>query len=142
MATTYMIKDLPLWFWPKVDVRGQNECWPWLGPKHPQGYGQLWDSERDRSLWAHRVSVVLSGRVIPSDKVVDHLCRNEGCVNPRHLDIVTQRENVLRGQAPNILRHLDNICMRGHILPNGTYAGGQRKHCSVCRAQRRKKATQ
>lgn len=54
---------------------------------------------------AHRYSyTVLHGRKIPEGKIIDHLCRNRACVNPDHMEPVTNRENVIRGDSPRLTR--------------------------------------
>lgn len=49
---------------------------------------------------AHRVSYEMFVGPIPDGMQIDHLCRNRGCVNPKHLEAVSQRENVIRGEGP------------------------------------------
>lgn len=82
-------------FWPKVERRGPAECWPWIGARNELGYGMFWhDNRTDR---AHRVSLMLAGIEVPNrwttGLVVDHICKNRGCVNPAHLRIVPHRDN-------------------------------------------------
>lgn len=92
----------PVWerFWKKVDRRGPDECWPWIGALNDSGYGAIWDGTR--LVYAHRLSWMLHGGTIPDKFQVDHLCRNRACVNPAHLDIVTHIDNVYRGWAARV----------------------------------------
>lgn len=88
-------------FWPKVDVRSEDECWPWLARVEPGGYGRLSVGGRaGRMEGAHRVSILLATGSLPAPGMhTDHLCRNTICVNPKHLEVVTPSVNGLRGLA-------------------------------------------
>jgi hypothetical protein len=94
--------DLPTRFWAKVDKDGPipercpdlGPCWIWTGAVVSR-YGQISTGGRQNAQ-AHRVSFELSGRTIPDGLVLDHLCGVTICVNPDHLDPVTQAENVRR----------------------------------------------
>lgn len=71
-----------------------DDCWEWTGAKTPQGYGTHCLNYK---YWrAHRLAYVLLVGDIPEGLVLDHLCGNKGCVNPKHLEPVTQGENVRR----------------------------------------------
>jgi hypothetical protein len=80
-------------FWDKVDVRGPEDCWPWLAAVSPNGYGRV--KADQRSAYAHRVAVSLTTGV-PLDELgeLDHRCENRRCVNPAHLDEVTHAQNM------------------------------------------------
>lgn len=81
-------------FWSRV--RPTGFCWEWLGHRDRNGYGCF--SQTRALRWrAHRLSYQLLVGPIPNGLVIDHLCRNTGCVNPDHLEPVTQLENVRRG---------------------------------------------
>lgn len=93
-------------YWSKVDKRGPDECWPWTGSyalsRNGARYGQLSVGGRAnrRNVYAHIRALELAGALIPQGHVVDHLCRFTLCVNPAHLEPVTQRENIRRGESP------------------------------------------
>jgi hypothetical protein len=70
-------------------------CWLWLGFVKQNGYGRHYANSGD--VYAHRFSYELHRGAIPDGLHIDHLCRVRCCVNPYHLEAVTQGENTLRG---------------------------------------------
>jgi hypothetical protein len=85
-------------------VQKTDSCWVWIGARHSQGYGQLFTANtvngNPRPEKAHRVAYELLIGPIPDGLQIDHLCRNKVCVNPAHLEAVTQKENLARRQRP------------------------------------------
>lgn len=75
-----------------TDARG---CWVWQWAKDANGYGKKRHDGHMRM--AHRVYYELRHGPIPDDLPLDHLCRNPSCVNPDHLEPVTNAENLRRG---------------------------------------------
>ena len=76
-------------YWNKVNKT--NTCWEWQGSKDRDGYGRF---KADGKLWqAHRYSVVLDGKD-PKGLTVMHTCDNPGCVNPAHLQLGSQADNI------------------------------------------------
>jgi hypothetical protein len=91
-------KSLAERFWPKVDRRGSDECWLWMGSKSRNGYGRIKD-EGDRKapqIGAHQAAYRLTYGSIPLGFVIHHECGQRACVNPKHLRAVPQSENVRR----------------------------------------------
>ena len=112
-------------------MRVGDGCWEWTGGKTPQGYGMV--ARRQ----AHRVVYELLAGPIPDGLVIDHLCRNRGCVRPDHLEPVTNRENLMRGEGITAAFAAQTHCKRGHPFNDAnTYRrpdGG--RQCRACNAQ-------
>ena len=108
-------------------------CWLWLAYRDRHGYGKVNYGGRPpqgRVHFAHRLIYQLERGPIPEGKVLDHVCKNPGCVNPDHLEIVTQGENVRRGWEGR----KPNACRRGHPLSGDNLRVNGRTGVRVCRA--------
>lgn len=92
-------KTLEEAFWPKVMPEPNSGCWLWMGGIQSEGYGTLRSRTRKGSGYAHRISYVLHKGPIPKGLELDHKCRVRCCVNPDHLEPVTRKINVRRGDA-------------------------------------------
>jgi HNH endonuclease len=92
-------RSAPERFWAKLDQQlPLIGCWEWRGAVSDTGYG-CFEYERNRVMSAHRYSYLQLVGAIPSGLVLDHLCRNKRCVNPAHLEPVTQAENLRRARV-------------------------------------------
>jgi len=91
-----------------VDKSG---CWIWLGTINSQGYPSVWSNGPKA---AHREMYCLIRGDIPDGMVLDHLCRVRHCVNPKHLEPVTNKENILRGNSFSAKNAKKTHCKRGH----------------------------
>ncbi len=107
-------------FWSKVDRSVSGGCWQWIAARDGQGYGAFSLGSRsdgtDRIGLAHRIAFEFKHGKIPVGLQIDHLCRNRSCVNPAHMETVTSRENVLRGQGVTSRHAKQTECVRGHPL--------------------------
>lgn len=121
-------------FLQKVDKDGPNGCWLWLGSMNQNGYGHFC-VQPHKPVGAHRVSLMLfRGIAIVRGHAmtIDHLCRNRRCVNPDHLEYVTQRENTRRAMRA---RKPETHCRNGHeYTDENTYWYRGRRSCRACHA--------
>jgi len=111
-------------------------CWLWIGATNEAGYGRFYVN--GKNLHAHRFSYLAFKGEVPEGMVLDHLCRVHCCVNPDHLEAVTNKENVRRGLS---YWRLKKTCSRGHPYPAERNVHGRRV-CNKCQAiyQRKYKA--
>lgn len=127
-------------FWRCVTVT--PGCWLWTGEITHQGYGRMSVKTDARftqkgSAPAHVVSYRLNVGEIPEGLVIDHRCFVKNCVNPAHLEAVTQQVNIQRywQQAP-LERKNPTTCKNGHDLtgPNPYYVNGPTgaRQCRAC----------
>lgn len=134
----------------KVDMSaGPDECWPWGAYINDAGYGQFWDGER--LVRAHRYAYRRANDR-EADGEVDHTCHNDSgcaggrtcphrrCCNPLHLEDVTHRENVRRGQAGLHRVPWKTHCNRNHeYTPENQYIDTKgHQACRKCAAMRQR----
>jgi len=81
-------------FWSKVKMGKLNECWEWQGAVASNGYGNLKKSFSNNSINSHRISWELHKGKIPKELHVLHKCDNKLCVNPNHLYLGTNKDNM------------------------------------------------
>jgi hypothetical protein len=99
-------------FTDKFKKREPDECWEWTGAKHPSGYGSIWF--KGQSTGAHRVSWIIHKGPIPDNLFVCHHCDNPPCVNPKHLFLGTNQDNLKDAAKKNRLKY-----------PKGTFASDE-----------------
>lgn len=129
-------------FWSKVEPDpGLGSCWHWRGWKSYEGYGMC-RLARNVTLRAHRVTYERIVGPVPNGLPLDHLCRQRDCVNPAHLEPVTHRVNILRGESRSAQRARQKTCSRGHpLIAENLYSEPGRTHriCRICKNWRTRK---
>ena len=122
-------------FWSKVDKSGK--CWLWMAHCDRHGYGRFKPSSTVPETGAHRFAYEEANGLIPVGLQTDHLCRVRPCVRPAHIELVTSRENTLRGEGIAAKRARQTHCLRGHpFTAENTYlcSNGTRR-CKVCQRE-------
>jgi|SRR5215475_1097000 len=111
-------------------VRTESGCWEWTRSLDGNGYPRIMITEggQRRTRGVHRITYEIYVGPIPAGLVIDHLCRNPKCVNPDHLEAVTQTVNFLRGMHRTAVTIREGRCQRGHeMTPENTI-----KVCKTC----------
>ena len=124
-------------FWAKVNKT--ETCWLWMGSHHANGYGNFSFTNRGPNVYAHRFAYQLLVGPVPTGLQLDHLCRIRDCVRPEHLEVVTCRQNILRGVGLTAQNAIKTHCAHGHPFDekNTHYyirAGHERRGCRACDA--------
>jgi len=112
----------------------ESGCWVWTGSLRCQGYGRI---SHNKQVWlVHRLAYTIFKGSIPDGLQIDHLCRNRACWNPEHLEVVTVRQNVLRGAGLPAENARKTHCPQGHeYTDRNTYIGPSGKRaCRKCQA--------
>jgi hypothetical protein len=122
---TLQVKTLDEALWDRVRAT-EAGCWELDKIPNKGGYQTLW--RNGRAVYAHRLAYEAARGPIPPGLVIDHLCANRGCVNPEHLEPVTDPEN--RHRARPITTH----CLRGHSYDEANTRWGPtgRRVCRAC----------
>lgn len=106
--------------------QGENGCWLWLRSKNRDGYG--WASLGNKTFQAHKLVFELIRGEVPDGLVLDHLCRVRHCVNPAHMEPVTNVENLTRSE---ITPAGMSKCKQGHEF----VLKGKQRRCPICLAE-------
>lgn len=129
------------------DRPGLGACHEWTGTISVKGYGFVRHSGSlggdYRTRLAHRVAFELAHGQINQDDVIDHLCRNRKCVNPDHLEQVSNEENLRRGLGYRLRNGMSSSCVNGHpYTEENTYRNPNNPsdtRCRECARERNRK---
>lgn len=150
-------------FWSRVVVGREDECWLWVGPIHPGGYGKT--SENGKKFYAHRRAYELTYGPIPPGLDIDHVCHNQDpsceggdgclhrrCCNPAHLRAATRSENLKAGRTHcgyGTWQAAKTHCPRGHLYDEENtqwrtqWSNGRLKRaCAACNRLRHRQQDQ
>ena len=120
-------------------VHEETRCWVWTGSKNADGYASF-GCFGIPGLKGHVIMYRIFKGDFPGGLELDHLCRNRTCVNPDHLEPVTTRENILKGNGFGAINARKTHCPKGH-----PYAGDNlyltkigRRRCRTCMREERR----
>lgn len=118
-------------YYKKIQPEPMSGCWLWSGAWSERGYGVV--RKNKRLMFAHRLSYEMTNGKVPKGLELDHKCRVKCCVRPDHLEAVTHRINVLRGDRTKKHTH----CKRGHALTKENlyvYVSGEDSFSRACKS--------
>lgn len=129
----------PQRFWQHVSFN--DGCWEWQAGRSYYGYGVFAATPADRRHAAHRYAYEFCVGSIPTGLQIDHLCRNHACVNPDHMELVPQRENMRRGFGASALNARKTHCLRGHPFDGANLRrrSDGRRDCYICKRNRERR---
>lgn len=125
-------------------VKTDSGCWLWTGSTSYKGYGKIGVKKPEpKTLATHVVTYNHYVGPVPEGCELDHLCRNPLCCNPDHLEPVTHKVNIQRGNSPGAIVARTGLCKRGHAMEGDNVYyfpdGSGRRQCRTCRNEYRKR---
>lgn len=119
----------------RVEKVTESGCWIYMGSLNKLGYGRMsigsrTDGTQRKAASVHRIAYELLRGPIPPGLDIDHLCRVRCCVNPDHLEPVSERVNIIRGQSPSAINAAKTECPRCGGPYRGRNRGG--RVCPKC----------
>jgi hypothetical protein len=118
-------------------------CWLWMGSINNSGYGTISHWMGRGGVAAHRAAYMAFVGVIPTRMVIDHLCGHRWCVNPAHLEVVTQSTNLLRADTVAAHHAAKTHCPYGHAYSeSNTHLYRGQRNCRACWRRKNKQAYQ
>jgi len=134
-------------FWSKV--KKTDTCWEWTAFINPDGYGIFGIGSRAdgsrRTIHAHRWIYEQTYGKAPANYDIDHICHNRTCVRPDHLEAVTHKTNMERGDLSKNgeFQRVKTHCPQGHpYTPENTHTDKGQRKCRTCDKLRHKAARQ
>lgn len=137
MAHDTLLQEFIRLLWLRIEQT--DTCWNWTGRISLEGYGCVsnlrhWFGE---GIYVHRiVYTMLIGPIAPGLHI-DHLCMNQRCCNPAHLEPVTAGENARRASTPKAKEHRKAFCRHGHSQEQAQPPEGKttKSYCWECLIQ-------
>ncbi len=137
------LKPIPDLYWNRLlsHLAYVGDCWIWVGNVNPAGYGQMRVKQDGEFFTAstHRLTYAQLRGFVPEGLQLDHLCRFRACCNPDHLEPVTCRENLLRGETRAAANAAKEFCVHGHKFEGYNVAIDEKGHrkCRTCAREKR-----
>jgi len=135
MASALVLTAEELTRFMRYITRDRSGCWLWTGSQTGAGYGKF--KARRQTILAHRSAYLTLKGPVSDGLQLDHLCRVRHCVNPEHLEPVTPRVNILRGESIAAANAVKARCGMGHDLAfeaNVRLDSKGRRVCRPCQA--------
>lgn len=129
-----MISNTEKRFWEKVGPITDEGCWSWIGSKTKNNRGTFWLN--GRMVTAPRASLELFFGITLDNNFACHHCDNENCVNPSHIFVGDNKQNLIDASNKGRLHHQQKThCINGHPLSGENIRKrriGNGRVCKLC----------